>query len=150
MPGRREQQSYEKKIRKAKAKSNADLAQRLATRRPTYTLDRLVKERQATALPVRQASCGLMCDRATKRHVPHRYPAFVDALRDMDDPLSMIHLFAVLPAEQAYNIPAHQVCAARPASYQHAETAWGRFARQFFDAGGLRSDGASALASGTG
>ena len=46
VPARREQQAYEKKIRKAKAKSNADLAQRLATRRPTYTLDRLVKERQ--------------------------------------------------------------------------------------------------------
>jgi len=49
MPARREQQAYEKKIRKAKAKSNADLAQRLATRRPTYTLDRLVKERQGAA-----------------------------------------------------------------------------------------------------
>ena len=51
----REQQAYEKKIRKAKAKSNADLAQRLATRRPTYTLDRLVKERHeaptSSALP---------------------------------------------------------------------------------------------------
>ena len=46
MSHRRDQQAYEKKIRKAKAKSNADLAQRLATRRPTYTLDRLVKERR--------------------------------------------------------------------------------------------------------
>ena len=45
VPGDREQQAYEKKIRKAKAKSSADLAKRLATRRPTYTLDRLVKER---------------------------------------------------------------------------------------------------------
>ncbi len=41
----RQQHAYEKKIRKAKAKRNADLAQQLMTRRPTYTLDRLVKER---------------------------------------------------------------------------------------------------------
>jgi Pescadillo N-terminus len=43
--GHRQQHAYEKKIRKAKAKRNADLAQQLAERRPTYTLDRLIKER---------------------------------------------------------------------------------------------------------
>lgn len=32
-------------MRKAKAKRNAELAAALAQRRPTYTLDRLVKER---------------------------------------------------------------------------------------------------------
>lgn len=42
---RREQHAYEKKVRKAKAKRNAELAAALAQRRPTYTLDRLVKER---------------------------------------------------------------------------------------------------------
>ena len=41
----REQHAYEKKVRKAKAKRNAELAAALASRRPTYTLDRLVKER---------------------------------------------------------------------------------------------------------
>jgi Pescadillo N-terminus len=41
----RQQHAYEKKIRKAKAKHNADLAKQLAERRPTYTLDRLIKER---------------------------------------------------------------------------------------------------------
>ena len=78
----RELAAYDKKIRRATAKKNKDLASRLASRRPGYRLDHLVRE---------------------------RYPSFVDALRDLDDPITMMHLFAVLPAETDHGLPSDQV-----------------------------------------
>ncbi|KMZ70148.1 putative Pescadillo [Zostera marina] len=67
----REMRTHEKKIRKALAKKNEHRAECLDSHKPTYTLSRLVKE---------------------------RYPKFIDALRDLEDCLSMIHLFAAMPA----------------------------------------------------
>ncbi|EFJ52618.1 hypothetical protein VOLCADRAFT_54970, partial [Volvox carteri f. nagariensis] len=78
--------AHEKKVRKARAKQNADLAKRLMHLKPTYRLDHLVKE---------------------------RYPSFVDALRDLDDALTMVHLFATLPAESKYDIPPKAVHTSR-------------------------------------
>ncbi|XP_075495962.1 pescadillo homolog isoform X2 [Primulina tabacum] len=67
----RDMRTHEKKVKKAISKKNRDLAERLLTRKPTYNLHMLIKE---------------------------RYPEFIDALRDLDDCLSMVHLFAALPA----------------------------------------------------
>lgn len=78
----REMRAYEKKIKKAVSKKNRELAERLLTRKPSYTLDMLIRE---------------------------RYPKFIDALRDLDDCLSMVHLFAALPAVEREKIPVNRV-----------------------------------------
>ncbi|XP_052197651.1 pescadillo homolog [Diospyros lotus] len=74
--------AYEKKVKKALSKKNRDLAERLLTRKPTYTLDRLIRE---------------------------RYPSFIDALRDLDDCLTMVHLFAALPAIEREKIEVKRI-----------------------------------------
>ena len=78
--------AYERKIKKAKAKKAFHAVDRLEERKPRYGLDHLVKE---------------------------RYPSFGDALRDFDDPLTLTHLFAMLPADKRHGIPAELVNRAR-------------------------------------
>ncbi|MBA0640843.1 hypothetical protein Goklo_023745 [Gossypium klotzschianum] len=67
----REIRAYQRKTKKAKAKKNDELAKLLLSRAPSYRLDMVIRD---------------------------RYPTFIDALRDLDDPLTMVHLFAMLPA----------------------------------------------------
>ena len=78
--------AYERKIKKAKAKKAFHAVDRLEERKPRYGLDHLVKE---------------------------RYPSFGDALRDFDDPLTLTHLFAMLPADKRHGIPAELVTRSR-------------------------------------
>ncbi|KAL6003252.1 hypothetical protein ACLOJK_023475 [Asimina triloba] len=83
--------AYDKKVKKASAKKNPDLARRLLSRKPTYTLDRLVRE---------------------------RYPKFIDALRDLDDCLTMVHLFAALPAVESERIEVKRIHNCRRLSHE--------------------------------
>lgn len=70
----REHKTFSKKLTKALGKGEIGDAKRLEDNRPRYKLDRVIKE---------------------------RYPSFLDALRDIDDALSMMFLFANMPATNA-------------------------------------------------
>lgn len=67
----REQKTFQKKLQRLLSKQELNDADKLERTRPKYTLDHVVKE---------------------------RYPTFLDALRDLDDPLNMLFLFANMPA----------------------------------------------------
>jgi pescadillo protein len=69
----REIRSSIKKIKRAHSKGEFELADKIINRIPAYRLDHLIRE---------------------------RYPTFLDALRDIDDCLKMINLFATLPADK--------------------------------------------------
>ncbi|CCH61118.1 hypothetical protein TBLA_0E00570 [Henningerozyma blattae CBS 6284] len=67
----REHKTFAKKLTRALGRGEVSSAKRLEENRSTYKLDHIIKE---------------------------RYPSFPDAIRDMDDALNMLFLFANLPA----------------------------------------------------
>ena len=73
----RELRAYARKLKRAKAKQNYVALDRLRDNTPQYELSHLVLE---------------------------RYPSFQDALRDLDDPMCMCALFAVLPTVNRHDI----------------------------------------------
>ena len=96
----RDLKSLEKKISRALGRGNVSDAQRLErnaarpekTGKPRYTLDHVIRE---------------------------RYPTFLDAIRDLDDCLSMLFLFANLPSTSS--VPAKMIarCERLCLEFQH-------------------------------
>ncbi|TKY63217.1 Pescadillo-like protein [Spatholobus suberectus] len=73
---------HERKIKKAEAKKNQERANRLREKTPKPKIDRIIRQ---------------------------RYPRFVDALGELDDCLTMVHLFAALPASESKKIEVERV-----------------------------------------
>ncbi|MED6187371.1 hypothetical protein PIB30_075807 [Stylosanthes scabra] len=78
----REIRVHERKIKKAEAKKNLERAKRLREKTPKPKIDRIIRQ---------------------------RYPRFVDALGELDDCLSMVHLFAALPAAETKGVDIERV-----------------------------------------
>uniref|UniRef100_A0A663DVD6 Pescadillo homolog n=1 Tax=Aquila chrysaetos chrysaetos TaxID=223781 RepID=A0A663DVD6_AQUCH len=79
----REYKVFVRKLRKAYGKSEWSTVDRLKDNKPSYKLDHIVKE---------------------------RYPTFVDALRDLDDALSMCFLFSTFPRTGKCHVQTIQLC----------------------------------------
>ncbi|KAI8641665.1 Pescadillo N-terminus-domain-containing protein [Parasitella parasitica] len=80
----REYKTFAKKLNKVLHKGEFSAAKSLEeNNKPVYTLDHIVKE---------------------------RYPSFTDALRDLDDALSMLYLFSKLPADNKIKANAVAEC----------------------------------------
>ncbi|XP_055511821.1 pescadillo [Leucoraja erinacea] len=79
----RDYKVFVRKLRKAFGKAEWNTVDRLKDNKPVYKLDHIVKE---------------------------RYPTFIDALRDLDDALSMCFLFATFPRTGKCHVQTIQLC----------------------------------------
>ncbi|KAL3858501.1 hypothetical protein ACJMK2_013087 [Sinanodonta woodiana] len=83
---------FVKKLRKAVVKGNDSAAQRLRANKPKYSLDHIIRE---------------------------RYPTFTDALRDLDDCLSMCFLFSTFPKTSVTHIEFIHLCRRLTVEFLH-------------------------------
>jgi pescadillo protein len=79
----REFKTYVKRLKRAKGRRDVKALGRLRSNKPSYNLDHIVKE---------------------------RYPTFTDAIHDLDDCLSLIFLFAVLPKSKRVYVERVHFC----------------------------------------
>ncbi|XP_048370103.1 pescadillo homolog [Sphaerodactylus townsendi] len=79
----REYKVFVRKLRKAYGKKEWNTVERLRDNKPSYKLDQIVKE---------------------------RYPTFIDAVRDLDDALSMCFLFSTFPRTGKCHVQMIQLC----------------------------------------
>lgn len=88
----RELKVFLRKLKRAIGRDEISDAERIEANKPVYTLDHIVKE---------------------------RYPTFADALRDLDDALSMVFLFASLPQTDKIQLNTVQQCRRLSVEFQH-------------------------------
>ncbi|KAF9998053.1 mRNA-binding ribosome synthesis protein nop7 [Entomortierella chlamydospora] len=88
----REYKTFAKKMAKVMSKGQYSTAKTLAENKPIYTLDHIIKE---------------------------RYPTFTDALRDLDDALCMVFLFATMPKTDKIKAETVENCQRLAAEFQH-------------------------------
>ncbi|NXF08556.1 PESC protein, partial [Smithornis capensis] len=88
----REYKVFVRKLRKAYGKSEWGTVERLKDNKPTYKLDHIVKE---------------------------RYPTFIDAIRDLDDALSMCFLFSTFPRTGKCHVQTIQLCRRLAVEFQN-------------------------------
>ncbi|KAJ1798898.1 mRNA-binding ribosome synthesis protein nop7, partial [Coemansia sp. RSA 2599] len=88
----REHKIFLRRLKHAIGKQDLTKAKTLENNRPQYTLDHLVIE---------------------------RYPTFAEALRDMDDALCMVFLFATMPAKGSINSKAIEDCRRLSSEFMH-------------------------------
>lgn len=88
----REYKVFVRKLRKAYGKSEWNAVERLKDNKPFYKLDHIVKE---------------------------RYPTFIDALRDLDDALSMCFLFSTFPRTGKCHVQTIQLCRRLTVEFLH-------------------------------
>ncbi|CAO3645275.1 unnamed protein product [Cunninghamella echinulata] len=89
----REYKAFAKKLNKLLTKGDRSSAKSLTeNNKPIYTLDHIVKE---------------------------RYPTFVDALRDLDDAISMLYLFSRLPVDTRIKAKTVKTCQTLIAEFQN-------------------------------
>ncbi|KAJ3488453.1 hypothetical protein NLI96_g2802 [Meripilus lineatus] len=87
----REHKAFAKKLARALGRGEWSSAKSLEDNKPVYQLDHIIKE---------------------------RYPTFVDAVRDIDDALCMIFLFASLPSDAKVSASLVENCARLAAEWQ--------------------------------
>ncbi|KAI0361729.1 hypothetical protein OH77DRAFT_1390902 [Trametes cingulata] len=87
----REHKAFAKKLSRALGRGEWSSAKSLEENKPVYRLDHIIKE---------------------------RYPTFVDAVRDIDDALCMIFLFASLPSDSKVSPSLIENCARLAAEWQ--------------------------------
>ncbi|XP_045390429.1 pescadillo homolog isoform X2 [Lemur catta] len=88
----REYKVFVRKLRKAYGKSEWNTVERLKDNKPNYKLDHIIKE---------------------------RYPTFIDALRDLDDALSMCFLFSTFPRTGKCHVHTIQLCRRLTVEFMH-------------------------------